>query len=137
MPGVAETFKTVIDEMIYATDFKWVNLWHMEIAKLTHVDVNTSNDKLENRLNIRLVLSETLASRAQPSSNGQLPSCAWSFGIFDESHRYKTKNCVGWNFGITRSIRLTLQVTATAGVHSLNECSYQMMWLLSGVSDDS
>jgi hypothetical protein len=48
MPGVAETFKTVIDEMTDGTDFKLVNLLHPENTNLTHEDLNTSIDKPEN-----------------------------------------------------------------------------------------
>jgi len=48
MPGVAETFKTVIDLMTHGTEFKLVNLWHAENANLTHEDLNTSIDKPEN-----------------------------------------------------------------------------------------
>jgi len=44
MHGVAETFKTVIDEMTHQTDFKLVNLLQAENANLTHVDLNTSID---------------------------------------------------------------------------------------------
>jgi hypothetical protein len=96
MPGVAQTFKTVIDKMTHGTDFKLVNLLHAENASLTHGNQNTSIDKPENRWNIHLVSYDTLTSRAKPSSNGQLSYCEWSFGIFNESHWYKTKNSVGW-----------------------------------------
>jgi hypothetical protein len=48
MPGVAETFKTVIDEMTHGTDFKLVNLLHPEDANFTRNDLNTSIDEQEN-----------------------------------------------------------------------------------------
>jgi hypothetical protein len=35
MPGVAETFKTVIDKMKHGTEFKLVDLLHAENANLT------------------------------------------------------------------------------------------------------
>ena len=95
MPGVAETLKSVIDEMTHGTDLKLVNLLHTENANLTHKDLNTSVDEPENQWIIHLVSYDTLTSRAKPSSNGQLPYCAWSFGIFDESHPYKTENQCG------------------------------------------
>jgi hypothetical protein len=44
MPGVAETFKTVINKMTHGTDFKLVNLLLAEKASLTHRDLNTSID---------------------------------------------------------------------------------------------
>jgi len=96
MPRVAETFKSVIDEMTHGTDFKLVNLLHGENANFTYKDPNTSIDVPENRWNILLVLYDTLTSKVKPSSNSQLFYCVSSFGIFDESHRYKTKNSVGW-----------------------------------------
>jgi hypothetical protein len=48
MPGVAETFKTLNDEMTHGTDFKHVNLLHPENANLTHEDLNISIHELEN-----------------------------------------------------------------------------------------
>jgi len=136
MPGVAETFKTVIDEMTHGTDFKLVNLLHAENANLTHQNLNTSIDKPENRWNIHLVSYDTLTSRAKPSSNGQLSNCAWSFGIFDESHRYKTKNSVGWQIMMNAKIGFKLQVTATPGFHLLYDWYFQTMWLFSGAPDN-
>jgi len=136
MPGVAETFKTVIDEMTHGTDFKIVNLFHAENANLTHEDLNTSIHEPENRWNIHLVSYDTLTSRAKLSSNGRLSHCAWSFGIFDESHWYKTKNSVGWQIATNARIGFKLQVTATPGFHSLYDWCYQAMWLFSGVPED-
>jgi hypothetical protein len=136
MPGVAETFKSVIDEMTFATDFKLINLLHAENVNLTHEDLNTSLDEPENRWNIHLVSYDTLTSRAKPSSNGQLSYCSWSFGIFDESHRYKTKNSVGWRIAMNARIGFKLQVTATPGFHSLYDWCFQTMWLFSGAPED-
>ena len=48
MPGVAETFKSVIDEMTYGIAFKLVNLLHMGKAMFTPKDLNTSIDEPEN-----------------------------------------------------------------------------------------
>jgi len=119
MPRVAETFKTVIDEMTHGTDFKLVNLLLAKNANLTHEDLNTCIDKPENRWNIHLVSYATLTCRAKPSSNGRLSHRSWSFGIFDESHRYKTKNTVGWRIATNARIGFKLQGTATPGFHSL------------------
>jgi SNF2 family DNA or RNA helicase len=136
MPGVAETLKTVIDEMTHRTEFKLVNLLHAENTNLTYQYLNTSIDQPENRWNIHLVSYDTLTSRAKSSSNGQLSYCAWNFGIFDESHRYKTKNSVGWQIEMNAKIGFKLQVTATPGFHSLYDLCHQTMWLFSGVPDD-
>jgi SNF2 family DNA or RNA helicase len=95
MPRVAETFKTVIDKMTPGTDFKLVNLLHPKNAYHTYEDLNTSIDEPENRWNIHLVLYDMLTSSVKLSINGRLSHSSWSFGMYDESHRYKTKNRVG------------------------------------------
>jgi len=137
MPSVAESFNTVLDEMTHGIEFKLVNLLHSENANLTHEDLNTSIDQLENRWNIHLVSYDTLTSRAKPSSYSQLCYCAWSFAIFDESHQYKTKNSVGWQIVRNTKIGFKLEVSATPGFHSLSDWCYQTMWLISGAPDDS
>jgi len=136
MSAVAETFKTIIDEIIHGTNIKLVNLSQGENANLTHKDLNTSIDEAENQWNIHLVSYNTSTSGVKPSSNDQLSYCEWSFGIFDESHRYKTKNSVGWQIAMTAKIGFKLQVTATAEFHSLDGCCYQTMWLFSGGPDN-
>ena len=128
MPGVAQMMNSVINEMTYGTDFKLINLLNAENANLTHENLNTSIDEPEIRWNIHLVLYDTSTSRAKPSCNGQLSHCSWSFGSFDESHRYKTKNSVGWRIAMNAIIGFKLQVTATPGFHSLYDWSYQIMW---------
>jgi len=133
---VAETFKTNIDEMTHGTDFKLVNLLHAENANLTHEHLNTSVHEPENRRNIHLVSYDTLTSRVKPSSNSQLSYCALSFGIVDESHRYMTKNSVGWRTAMNAKIGFKLHVTATLGFHSLYDWCFQTMWQFSGAPDD-
>jgi len=59
MPGVAETFKSVIDKMTFATAFKLINLLHTENVNLTNEDLDTSHDKAENRWDIHLVSYDT------------------------------------------------------------------------------
>jgi hypothetical protein len=115
--GVAERFKSVIDKMTHGTDFKLINLLHEENANLTHEDLNTSINAPENRWNIHHVSYDTLTSRAKPSSNGQLSYCSWSFGIFDKSYRFKTRNCIGWRIAMNARNEFKLQVTATSGFH--------------------
>jgi hypothetical protein len=55
MSGVEENFRSVIDEMTYGTDCNVINLVHTENANLTHGELNTSFDMLENRWNIHFV----------------------------------------------------------------------------------
>jgi len=136
MPGLAEKFKTFIVAMTHGTDFKPVNFWHAETANPTHTDLNPSTEEPGNPWNIQLVSYDTLTSRAKPSSNGQLSYCAWSFGIFDESHWYKTKNSVGWQSAMNAKIGFKLQETATPGFHSLHDWCYETIWQFSGAPDD-
>jgi len=75
MPGVGETFKSVIDDMTYGSNSKLINLCLTENTNLTHEDLNTSIDEPENQCNIHLVSYHTLTSRAKRSSNGQLSHC--------------------------------------------------------------
>ena len=128
--------KTVIDEMTHGTSFKLVNLLHAGNGNLTHKDLNTSIGEPENRWNIHLVSYNTLTSREQPTSNGQLCHCALSFGILDESHWYMTKNSVGWQIAPNAKIGFKLQVTALLGIHSLYDWCYKKMWLFSGGRDN-
>jgi len=136
MLAVAETLKSVIDEMTFGTHLKLINLVPAENPNLTHEDLNTSPDEPDNRFNILLVSYDTLTSRAKPSSNGQLSNCSWSFGIFAEFHRYKMKNSVGWRIAMNARIALKLQVTAMPAFHSLYDWCFQTMWLFSGASED-
>jgi hypothetical protein len=135
IPEGAETFKTVIDEMPHGTDFTLVNLLLAINVHVTHNGLNTSIDEQENRWNIHLVLYDTLTSRAKPSNNGQLSHCAWSMGIFDESHRYKHKNTVGCLVAMHGRIGFKLQVTAILGFHSLYDWCHQMIWQFSSAPD--
>ena len=73
-------FKSVIDEMRFATDFKLINMLQRENANLTPEDLNTCLDQPETRWNIHLVSHDTLISRVRPSSNGKLSHCSSSFG---------------------------------------------------------
>ena len=47
MPGVAETFKGVIDSTTHGTNFKVVNLLHAKNTNLTHENLNTTIDEPE------------------------------------------------------------------------------------------
>jgi hypothetical protein len=130
MPRVAVTFKTLIDKMTHGTEWKLANWLHAEYVYLTHEDQNTSIRKSENGWNFHLRLYDTSTSGVQPSSNGQGSYWALIFGIFDESHRYKMQNSVGWQIVMNAKMGFKLQVTATLGFHSLYDRCYQTMWLI-------
>jgi hypothetical protein len=104
MPGMAVIFNSVIDEMTRATDCKLVNMLHVENSNLKNKDRNTSIEEPQDRWNMHLVSYHTDESRAKLSSNGQLSCWAWSFGIFDESHQYKTKKNDGWQIAMNERI---------------------------------
>jgi len=55
MPKGAETFKSIIDEMTYGTDFKLIALLHADNANLTDEDLNTITNEPENGWNIHHV----------------------------------------------------------------------------------
>jgi hypothetical protein len=111
-------------------------LSHVENANLTHKDLNTGTDMVEHWWNIHLVSFDTLTSRAKQWNNGQLCYYLWSFGIFDEYHRYKTQNSAGWQIAITVRIGFILHVTATSGFPSLHDQCDHMIWLFSGAAED-
>jgi len=137
MPGEAETFKSVISELTYGTDFELVNMLYAENANLTHEDLKTSIDKLENWWNFHLVSYDTFKSRGKPSNNGELSYCSCGFGICDESHRYNTENSVGRQIAMKARIEFKLQVMAMPESHSLYDWFYQMMWLLWEAPEDA
>jgi hypothetical protein len=66
IPGVTETFKTVIAEMTDASNLNIINLLRTENANVTHQDLNTSFDQPDDRWNIHLVRYDTLTSSAKP-----------------------------------------------------------------------
>jgi hypothetical protein len=136
MARVAETFKIVIDGMTNCTDFNLVSVLYAENTNLAHEDMNASVGELQNQWDIQRVSHNTLISSVKPSSNDQLPYFAGSFGMFDDSHLYKTTNSVGWQIAKTGKIGFQLQLTATPGFHSLDVRCFQMIWLFSGALDN-
>ena len=136
MSGLVEIFKNVIDEMTCGTGLKCVNWLDGENANLTHEDLDTIIDEIDNRWNIHVVLQNTITSTANPSGNGQLLYSSWSFGNCDESYWYKMKNTVGRQKSMNKRIAFKIQVTAMPGFHSLYDWCYQAMWLFSGEPED-
>jgi len=72
MPRVAETLKSVIDEMRYGTNSKLFTIVHTDDANITHDVLNTD---IEQNWNIHRMLCDTITSRAKPLSKGQLSHC--------------------------------------------------------------
>jgi hypothetical protein len=136
MPGVAETFKTVMDQMTLGKDFKLSNLFLTENAYLILENPNTGMDDQENQWNTHNVLYDTPTSLAKPRIDSQLTQSGLSFVIFANSHRYNTKYCMGWRPAPNARIGFKLQVTPTRGFHSLYNWCYLTMWLFSGAPKD-
>jgi hypothetical protein len=95
MDGLAETFKTVIDDMTHVTNFNLANLMHAKNANHHKEYLNTRIDGPENQCNAHHVSYDSLTSRAKPLSNRRLCYCAWCVVSFDEFDRYKTQHSVG------------------------------------------
>jgi len=96
MHEVAEILKSVIDKMTCGIYFNLVNILRAENVNLTQEYLHLCIDNLEIQWNLPVVSCDTLTSRSKPSTNGQHSYSWWSFGIFDESHRYRTKSIPGW-----------------------------------------
>jgi len=136
VPRGAETFNDGIDVVTFRSDLKLTNSLHAEQVSIPQADLNTNIEEPENQLNFPLGSRATLTSRIKPSSNGQLSYHLWSFGIFDEFHQYKIKNCMGWQIAMKARIGFKLQVTAKQGFHSFNNWCYHMMWQFAWVPED-
>ena len=74
IPGVVDTFMTVIDKMTPGTNFTLANLFHAENANLTQKDLKTSIDGPENRMNIHLVSYNTCTARAKHQATANSPT---------------------------------------------------------------
>jgi hypothetical protein len=94
---------------------------HTENLNRIHKEQHSSVDKPQSRWNIHFVFYDTLLSRLKSSSNGHLSFFAWTFGIFDYSHWYKTKNSVGWPIAMDAKIGFNLQLTVTPEFHSRHD----------------
>jgi len=136
MSSVAEGLRSIINEMTYATDFKLVNMFCENNANFTRNDQYTKNTEPESRWNIHRVSYDTLTCIVRPSSNGHLLYSSWSFGVFDKSHQYKTKNTVKWKIMITFRIEFKLQVTAVPGFHLLCNRCYKSISIFSDTTND-
>jgi len=135
MPRGAETLKGIINMMTYGTDIQLVNFLDLENGNLTHNDVNSRYDQLENLLNIHHVLYDALTTRVKLSTNGQLSHCSWSLEIHNKSCPYKMRNSMDWQIALKAKIGLKLEVTATLGLHSMFDWYYLTMLVLSRVPD--
>ncbi|KAF8544412.1 hypothetical protein BDD12DRAFT_801333 [Trichophaea hybrida] len=95
LPGICKTFKSVIKDMSYNTDFTIIDLLDPNHYNLTNDDMKASTDEPEQRWNINLKSNDTLMALAKPNGQRLLTKCAWSFAIFDESHQYKGRDSQG------------------------------------------
>jgi hypothetical protein len=136
MPWLLLIFVRLFNVINDWADYKLLNIFHIRNANLTHNDLNARIDKQENWWNVHNDSYSTLKSRATLLGNGRLSYCLWSIGMFIQSHQFKAKNGECWWIAINASVRLKLQATAIWRFNSIFDSCYQMMWLLSGASED-
>ena len=101
-------------------------------AEMSHTHLNISVKFPERTWDIHVITYNALMERGQRNHNGtprQLTSCTWSWGIFDESHRYKGPKSIGWKVVSKADIGFKVQVTATPAYHSLRDWAHLMRWL--------
>ena len=82
--------------------------------------------------NIHVVTYNALTECGQRNPSGtprQLTNCTWSWGIFDESHRYKGPQSIGWKVVSEADISFKVQVTATPAYHLLQDWANLTRWL--------
>jgi hypothetical protein len=116
-PGVTESVNSVIDKKKNGTEFKLINLLHMEHANLTPHYVNSNIHKVETCWNIHLGSYDIVISSAKLSSNKQLSYWACSFWMVDESYQYMSRISERWSIVLQARIRFQLQIAARSGLY--------------------
>jgi hypothetical protein len=119
IPGEAETFNIVIDIMSYGTDFKLVNILHVDTTNHADKYLNTSINEWEIHSNIDFDIYDILRSRGKPGRNRQHSYCTRSVGIFDEFLRENTTTSVGLQIAMQVTTGFKSTVTATLGFDSI------------------
>ena len=132
LPSVRETFVSVIKTITAGTRFSIRDLSAEGGADLCHTHINFSLDNLERMWDVHVITYNAFTERAQHNSSGtlrQLTKGTWSWGIFDESHRYKGAKSRGWKVAFRAAIGFKVQVTATPAYHSLQDWTNLARWL--------
>ena len=132
LPSVRETFVAATKTITAGTSFTIRDLSAEGGAEMSHTHLNFSVKFPERMWDIHVITYNALTERGQRNHNGtprQLTSCTWSWGIFDESHRYKGPKSIGWKVVSEADIGFKVQVTATPAYHSLRDWAHLTRWL--------
>ena len=124
LPSVCETFVAAMRTITHGTRFAIRDLSAEGGSELRHTHLNFSMNHLACMWNIHVITYNAITERSQrnPSSSPrQLTDCTWKWGIFDESHRYKTPKSIGWKVAMEAKIGFKVQVTTTPAYHSLRD----------------
>jgi hypothetical protein len=132
LPSVRATFIGAINTITKGTPFSVRDLCAEDAGDLTHAHLNFCVEHPERRWDIHVITYDTFTSRAQRNENDtvrQLTNCQWSWGIFDEAHRFKGPKSKGWSVASEAQIGFKVQVTATPAYHSLKDWGNTTRWL--------
>ena len=101
-------------------------------AEISHTHLNFLIKFSERRWDIHVATYNALMERGQRNRSGtprQLTNCTWSWGIIDESHRYKGPKSIGWKVVSEADIGFKVQVTAIPAYHSIRDWANLTHWL--------
>ena len=132
LPSVRETFVRVLQQVTEGTRFAIRDLNKDQGADITHVQLNFSKAHPDRRWDIHVITYNAFTERAQKNPSGsmrQLTQAVWSWGIFDESHRYKGAKSLGFKVAREAMIGFKIQATATPAYHSLRDWGSTTSWL--------
>lgn len=132
LPSVRETFLAATRTITSGTRFAVRDLSGDGGMELGHTHLNFSMSHPKRMWDIHVITYNAFTERAQRNPSGsprQLTDCTWSWGIFDQSHRYKGPKSIGWRVAMKAEIGFKVQVTATPAYHSLRDWANLSRWL--------
>ena len=132
LPSVRETFVRALEGITQGTSFAIRDLGKDQGPDITQVQLNFSREYPKRRWDIHVVTYNMFTERAQKNPSGSVPQLTqgvWSWGIFDESQRYKGSNSIGFKVARDAMIGFKIQATATPAYHSLRDWGSTTCWL--------
>jgi hypothetical protein len=136
LASVKNTFLSAVNTMVDGTQFRVIDLGAPGHEDLIHEDLNATPENLRAIWDIHIITYDSLTRRAQRNLQGtprQLTRCQWSWGIFDEAHRFKGLGTKGWSVAHDALIGFKVQVTATPAYHILKDMASTTRWLFSNM----
>lgn len=124
-------WSTTITGLLEGTANSLVNLNLPANRFLGARDLNHDPTKPERGHEIHLISYTTYRVRW---FSGVLTGCAWSIGIFDESHTVRTETTRVFRALMDADVRGKIQLTGTPMYHSINSWLVQTRWLFARVS---